>query len=140
MAAEEDETLAAAFWGVARQLRRRSRESLASWDVTPSQSRALGVLTRRGVLRLSDLADHLHIAPRSATEVVDSLQERGLAERRPDQNDRRATLIALTAEGERVGQAIRSAREAEGERYFDLLSATDRAHLARLLHQLRQGA
>lgn len=140
MAADDDETLPTAFWAVARQLRRLSRASLAPWDLTPSQSRALSVLTRHGVLRLTDLSAHLHIAPRSTTEVVDSLQERGLAERRPEPSDRRVALVALTDEGERVGQAIRSAREAEGERYFDVLSASDRAHLAALLCKLRSTA
>ncbi len=81
---EQDETLSEAFWAVARLLRRRNREALAPWDVTPSQSRAVGVLTRHGTMRLSELAEHLRIVARSATEVVDDLQERGLVERLPD--------------------------------------------------------
>src|SRR5260370_37630709 len=87
----EDESLSEAFWGVARQLRRLTRETLEPWEITPGQSRALGVLMHHGVMRLRELSDHLHIAPRSTTEVVDGLQERGLVERRPDPNDRRAT-------------------------------------------------
>jgi DNA-binding MarR family transcriptional regulator len=42
-------------------------------------------------MRLSELSEHLHIAPRSATEVVDALESRGLVRRRPDPDDRRAT-------------------------------------------------
>src|SRR3954453_15901764 len=66
-----DGTLSEAFWRVARELRHQSRETLEPWGVTPSQSRALGVLLRHGVIRLSELSDHLHIAARSTTEVVD---------------------------------------------------------------------
>jgi DNA-binding MarR family transcriptional regulator len=135
--ADEDETLTETFWGVARRLRQLSRKTLAPWDVNPSHARALGVLMHHGVLRLSDLSDHLHIAPRSTTEVVDALQERGLVERRPDPDDRRATLVALTREGLRVGKAIRSARTAEAERFFGELSQTDRAQLTRILRKLR---
>lgn len=135
--ADDEETLSEAFWGVARQLRHLSRETLAPWDISPSQSRSLGVLTSHGVMRLSELSEHLHIAPRSATEVVDSLEQRGLVERRPDPNDRRATLVALTDQGKRVSQATRSARNAEAERFFGGLSATDRTHLARILRKLR---
>jgi DNA-binding MarR family transcriptional regulator len=135
---EEDESLSEAFWGVARQLRHLSRETLEPWQVTPGQSRAIDVLTRHGVMRLSELADHLRIVPRSTTEVVDSLEERGLVERRPDPNDRRATLVALTRGGTKVGAAIRSARDAETERFFGGLSKSDRDHLARILGKLRR--
>jgi DNA-binding MarR family transcriptional regulator len=138
VATNEDETLSEAFWRVARQLRTLSRESLAPWDITPSQSRALVVLMRHGVMRLSELSDHLRIAARSTTEVVDALQERGLAERRPDPSDRRATLVALTEAGTEVGRTIRKARSAENERDFDVLSTADRAQLARLLAKLRR--
>ena len=133
----EEETLSESFWGVARRLRHLSRETLAPWDITPSQSRALSVLMRAGTLRPSELAEHLHIAPRSATEVVDDLQERGLVERHPDPADRRATLVALTDAGTAAGQAIAAARQAEAEGFFAALSEADRADLSRILRKLR---
>lgn len=135
---DDDESLPEAFWSVARQLRHLSRETLEPWEITPGHSRALGVLMHHGVMRLGELSEHLRIAPRSATEVVDGLQERGLVERRPDPNDRRATLIALTDQGTRVGTAIRAARRAEAERFFGGLSEADRVHLARILRELRR--
>ncbi len=132
-----DETLSDAFWSVARQLREASHESLAPWDVTPAQLRALRVLQHHGTLRLSELSDHLHIAARSATEVVDALESRGLVRRRSDPGDRRATLVELTEQGASVLDAIRAARGTEAERVFGRLSRTDRAHLARILRKLR---
>ncbi|PWR09913.1 MarR family transcriptional regulator [Micromonospora acroterricola] len=133
----DDESLAETFWAVAGRLRRQAQESLAPWDVTPSQSRALGVLARHGELRPGAIAEHLRIAPRSATEVIDDLQARGLVERRPDPADRRATLVALTQEGERVSAAIRAARRAEADRFFGHLDDADRDQLARILRTLR---
>jgi DNA-binding MarR family transcriptional regulator len=138
MADDEEETLSDAFWGVAHQLRHLRRETLAPWDIAPSHSRALGVLTRHGAMRLSELSDRLHIAARSTTEVVDGLQDRGLVERHPDPEDRRATLVALTDEGIRVGQAIRASRDAEAEAYFSVLSEAERSDLAGLLRKLRR--
>jgi DNA-binding MarR family transcriptional regulator len=132
-----DETLSEAFWSVARQLRHTSQETLAPWDITPSHLRALRVLMRRGVMRLSELSDHLHIAARSTTEVVDALETRGLVERRPDPDDRRATLVVLTEHGTSVLDAIRTARGTETQRAFGRLSQADRAHLARILRKLR---
>lgn len=137
MAADDQDTaLADLFWRVAATLRRTSRDSLAQWDISPSHSRAIAVLERHGVMRLRELSDHLHIAARSTTEVVDGLEDRGLIERRPDPHDRRATLVGLTPSGIRVSRAISSAREADAERFFGVLSDTDRKQLADLLRKL----
>ncbi|BBH69002.1 hypothetical protein ACTI_56870 [Actinoplanes sp. OR16] len=133
----ETEPLFEAFWAVARRLRHSTRVALEPWNITPSQSRAVGVLARHGEMRLSALADHLRIAPRSATEVVDDLQRRDLADRRPDPADRRATLVALTAAGAETAAAIQQARAAEGERLFAVLDPSDRAALSRILRILR---
>lgn len=133
-----DESLADAFWSVARRLRETSQETLAPWDITPAHLRALRVLKRHGTMRLSELSDHLRIAPRSTTEVVDALESRGLVQRRPDPGDRRATLAELTEHGGSVLDAIRTAaRGTEAERVFGRLSAADRAELARILRTLR---
>ena len=132
-----DESLAEAFWSVARRLRHLTHETLEPIGITPGQSRAVAVLMRHGVMRLSELSDHLRIAPRSTTEVVDGLQERGLVERRPDPADRRATLVALTDAGQATAEATRTARHAEAERFFADLDADDRATLARILNALK---
>lgn len=132
----EDEGLGELFWAVARRLRHGTRDALAPWEVTPSQARALSVLTRHGPQRLTTLAEHLRIAARSATEVVDHLQDRGLVERRPDPADRRATIVTLTGEGTAAADGIRAAREAAAERMFAGLTPADRADLARILRRL----
>jgi DNA-binding MarR family transcriptional regulator len=134
---DAEETLSEAFRSVAHRLRTTSQETLAPWDITPSHLRALRVLLRRGVMRLSELSWNLNIAPRSATEVVDALETRGLVRRRPDPDDRRATLVELTDHGTSVMDAIRTARGTEAERLFDRLSPADREHLARILRQLQ---
>jgi DNA-binding MarR family transcriptional regulator len=132
-----DEALSEALMSVARQLRGTSQATLAPWNITPGQLRALRVLGHHGPQRMSELSDHLHIAARSTTEVVDALEFRGLVERRPDQVDRRATLAELTERGASVLSAIRAARGTEAERIFNRLSEADKAHLARVLRTLR---
>ncbi|WP_250037820.1 MarR family winged helix-turn-helix transcriptional regulator [Paractinoplanes maris] len=136
----DDEGLLEAFFAVSRQLRHRTREALEPWALTPSLGRAISVLSHHGDLRPSALAEHLRIAPRSATEVVDDLQDAGLAERHPDPADRRAVLVTLTDEGVRISRDIRAARQAAGEQFFAKLSAGDRAELGRLLRRLREDA
>lgn len=135
----EEGSLAEAFWQVARRLRHQSREALAPWGVSPSQMRALGVLLRHGPMRAGTLAEHLRIAPRSATEVVDALAERGLVARHPDPADRRATQVSATSAGTELAAAVRAARAAEADRVFATLDEHDRAELGRLLRRLAEG-
>jgi DNA-binding MarR family transcriptional regulator len=120
----------------ARTQRRRWREALAPWDLSPHHARALSVVCEREGVRLSDLAEALHIAPRSATEVADALQARDLVERTPDPADRRAVVLAPTAGGRRVHGEIAAARAADTRDLFARLDPADRAALARILRTL----
>ncbi len=132
------ESLGEQFGAVARRLRAASMASLSAWDVTPSQMRAIRILTgHEGGVRSSELAQHLHIAPRSATEVVDALETKGLVQRSPDPTDRRATLVSLTTHGAELMDSVRRARGLESERLFERLSRSDRTHLARILGRLQ---
>lgn len=89
-----------------------------------------------GVTRLKDLAERLRIAPRSATEVVDQLEAKGLLRRDPDPTDRRATLIVATDAGAQLYNSIRAERRDKSTEYLATLNAHDRAELARILGQL----
>lgn len=134
--ADDTAALTEAFWSVARRLRTASRDSLARWDITPSQSRALSVMARHDPMRLRALSDHLRIAARSGTEVVDALEENDLVDRRPDPSDRRATLVGLTEKGSALADELSAARKSEADAYFARLSPTDRKNLARILRKL----
>jgi DNA-binding MarR family transcriptional regulator len=122
----------------ARAQRRRWRELLEPWDLTPSQSRALRVIGDGDGTRVSDLAEALRIAPRSATEVADSLEARGLVERAPDPDDRRAVRLRATAAGRAIRDEVAVARAADAQAFFGRLAGEDRATLARLLRELAQ--
>jgi DNA-binding MarR family transcriptional regulator len=132
-----DDSLADALGAVTRQLRERSAETLAPWDITPAHLRALRTLSRHGTMRLSELSERLEIAPRTATEVVDALESGDLVRRRADPGDRRATLVEVTEHGTDVLAEIRAARGTEAGRIFGRLTPADRAELARILGLLR---
>ena len=139
MPEDDAEALGELLMRAARGQRRRWRDTLAPWDLSPHHARALRVVTDRAGMRLSDLAEALHIAPRSATEVADALQARGLVERRPDPTDRRAVVLTPTEEGRRVQAEIAAARAADNRDLFARLDADDRATLARILRTLAEG-
>jgi DNA-binding MarR family transcriptional regulator len=107
-------------------------EALADWDVTPGQARALRVLAAADAMRPADLAEALRIAPRSATEVVDALEERGWVRREPDPTDRRATRLVPTEDGRRLVVRIDDVRREASQRVLDVLTPTQR----RTLHEI----
>ena len=118
---------------LARRVRREHAESLATWDVTPSQARALRVLSSRDEgMRPSALADDLRIAPRSATDVVDGLEARGWVSRAADPTDRRATVLSLTRDGRELVERIEGVRRLASERVLDVLTEAQR----RTLHEI----
>jgi DNA-binding MarR family transcriptional regulator len=120
----------------ARGLRRRWAASLEPWDLSPHHARALQVVGDLGSPRLGTVAERLRIAPRSATEVIDALEERGLIERAPDDSDRRAIRVSLTTRGRQLLAEVDAARGAAGAEHFAPLTATERADLADLLNKL----
>ncbi|MEV8180649.1 MarR family transcriptional regulator [Specibacter sp. NPDC078692] len=148
------------FHAAFRGLRRTWAEQLAPWELTPHQWRALMTLNRHshghnpsathshtpsdcgpdcntGDVRLKDLAERLRIAPRSATEVVDQLEAKGLVRRDADPSDRRATLIVPTDAGRQLFTEVQAERRDKSKEYFGRLNAEDQSELARILSQLR---
>ncbi|NLU82294.1 MarR family transcriptional regulator [Rhodococcus sp. HNM0569] len=134
------ETLRDLVLGTARTLRRRWVSTLQPWQLSPHEFRALRVVEHDERPRLSAVARALHIAPRSATEVIDRLEERGLTERVPDEFDRRATCVRTTADGRRVLDELRSARDADSDEFFAGITDAERAELRRILTKLHGGA
>lgn len=148
------------FRAAFRGLRRTWSQQLAPWELTPHQWRALSTLMHhhpekpikpakstgdavqasidcsQGDVRLKDLAGRLRIAPRSATEVVDQLEAKGLVRRDPDPTDRRATLIVATNSGQKLFADIQAERRDKSTEYFSRLNQHDRAELARILSVL----
>ena len=92
----------------ARRAWRAMSELVLDHDRKVAVSKALGMSwTRALVLRrlaaepltLSALAAQLTADPPYVTLMVDDLEERGLVERRPHPDDRRAKLVSLTPAG-----------------------------------------
>jgi DNA-binding MarR family transcriptional regulator len=133
---EPDADLGDLVLRVARGLRQRGAAVTAPWDLAPHQARALRVVARHGQVRPGRIAAHLRVAPRSVTDVIDALEERGLVERAPDPADRRATVVTLTASGRRLVDEIDEARRGDLSSFFSQLSERDQATLRRILTTL----
>ena len=77
-------------------------------EARPSHGCVFGNMRPEGV-RLTDVAERSRITKQSVGEIVSDLEELGWVERVPDPADKRAKLVRLTAEGEKVQAAARAA-------------------------------
>jgi MarR family transcriptional regulator, organic hydroperoxide resistance regulator len=82
-----------------------------------------------------ELARRLHYDPSNITALADSLEARGLIERRADASDRRFRLLALTPEGERL-RAMLEERLAQPPLFLDRLTPTEQEQLLQLLAKI----
>jgi DNA-binding MarR family transcriptional regulator len=87
-------------------------------------------------LRPARLAERLHIAPRSLTDVLDALEEAGLIRRSPDPLDRRAQILTATADGRAMQQRLEEVRDRAAEEVFASLLPDERDRLGGLLRRV----
>jgi DNA-binding MarR family transcriptional regulator len=74
---------------------------LATDGVDSADYGSLSLIGVRGEVRLTQLADQLGLALTTASDVVRRLESRGHVRRRPNPDDGRSFLFALTARGDR---------------------------------------
>jgi DNA-binding MarR family transcriptional regulator len=85
-------------------------EAAARHQLTGAQARLLALLSREPQ-PMRSIARQLKCEPSNITGIVDRLEARGLAERRPDPGDRRVKLAAATDEGRRTADQLRGSLE-----------------------------
>jgi DNA-binding MarR family transcriptional regulator len=103
--------------------------------LTPTKLRALDLIGESGGMRVGELADRVGVDETTATRLVDRLEAHDVVERSAAPDDRRATVVALTAEGERLLEEVAARRR---EFFCDVLAALDppdRGELVRLTTQ-----
>ena len=117
---------------VQREIARHALAGLGSQGFT-----ALAVIRRFGPVRVSDVAERLHIDLSVASRQVTALVAAGYAEREPDPDDRRAYRVSVTEPGAEV---LRESHRRMVEAFARPLAGWDEAEIAALatgLHRLR---
>lgn len=89
-------------------LHARLQRELAAIDEEFSLSRSQRsvILSLQENRRLGWLSRELHLSPPALTAIADGLAEKGLVERQPDPDDRRAVVLALSAQGRSVLEGL----------------------------------
>jgi DNA-binding MarR family transcriptional regulator len=97
-------------------------------------------LTAEPIRTQAALADAIRADRTRIIAVLDDLQERDLISRRPDPDDRRARLLALTGSGEALRRKAQSAIQRREEGLLSALTPEIRAGFLTALQQLSNDA
>ena len=103
--------------------------------LSPGLVKTLLQLSSEDPRAMRDLADRWGCDASYVTALVDGLEERGLAERRPHPTDRRVKTVLLTAEGTQA-RAEMLARLGEPPPAFSALTDDEQRQLRDLLRKL----
>ena len=103
----------------------------ATHDVSMIQTRLLGVLRDRRPT-MQELARLLELDKSSVTGLVDRAEKRGLVQRTPSVDDRRAIHVTLTSSGRRVVNDVVGAFQTDISALTECLSREDTKRLSAL--------
>lgn len=80
-------------------IKKKGREILQDFNITPPQFDALQVLEDEGELTIGDLSSKLFLAPSTITYLVDRMEKNCLVTRIRDNKDRRSIKIKVEDKG-----------------------------------------
>lgn len=89
-------------------------------------------------MTLKQIADDTGSDAPATTVAVNDLEHRGLVERQPHPENRRAKLVSLTRAGQQVVDQVHSTVRDDAPAGFQALSKTDLAHLRRILERVER--
>ncbi|MGD9657629.1 MAG: MarR family winged helix-turn-helix transcriptional regulator [Methylocystis sp.] len=125
-------------------LRADQWEALSKTPLNPTQAQILNFLSRRGGARVGAVAAELGVSQPTATDSIAALERKGLAVRRAEPQDARATTASATARGRALAKSLES-RVGATERALAALDVGEQTQLLALVvklirHLQREGA
>ena len=120
--------------------RRRFQAALEPEGLHPRHFGVMTMVAAQPGMSQQQLHEKTAIDPSSMVAVIDELEARGLAERRPNPDDRRARTIVLTEQGEQALKRTRTVAAELQREFFATLTADERRTLHALLRKLAGSA
>jgi DNA-binding MarR family transcriptional regulator len=119
-------------------LRARSRAWHQDTPLTPAQYHMLLALSHQPELGVGEMAAAAGCTSPTATRMLDGLERDGVVVREPSSDDRRRTIVSLTAKGKRHLAQQRRKNQEKKQRLYEQLSPAERRQTEDLLHRLAQ--
>lgn len=117
-------------------LKKRGRDILSNFDITPPQLDALLVLREFGELTMGELCQKMFLACSTATDLIDRMERNGLIERLRDTADRRVIRLRVLEKGSSVIDEVLEARRTYLAAIMAAIDVSDKERLIQSLEQL----
>ena len=108
-------------------------------DCSREEVRALTMLQAKSPRTMGDLAESLNVPLSTATHTVSRLVEKGLAERRRSEEDRRVVEIDLSPEGRAMRSQLREYRREMARCWLTPLTRGEREIFLELMGKITHG-
>jgi DNA-binding MarR family transcriptional regulator len=113
-------------------------KGLGERGLTRARAELIWRLSQQGAMTQRALSQVLQCTPRNVTGLVDALETSGLVARQPHPTDRRATLVALTEQGQRAAMDWQAGYQGVGTLLFADLDAGELARFVTTVDLLLQ--
>lgn len=121
---------------VSNQVSSSFARSLAECEVTVAEWVVLRLLFSSETVMATSLADQLGMTRGAITKIIDKLEAKGFVSRGTREDDRRSQSLSLTLVGLELVPRLAALADANDARFFDCLSASERAAMMALLQKL----
>jgi DNA-binding MarR family transcriptional regulator len=105
------------------------QDTRKQFDFGMSRLKALTAFKEEREYTMTELSRNAYVSMPTMTDMVDTLVEEGIAERRRDDQDRRVVKVCLTEKGKEMRRQFMERRRKELENVFGRLSLNDRKEL-----------
>ena len=117
-------------------IKRKGREILNDFPITPPQFVALQWLNEEGDMTIGELSTKMFLAFSTTTDLIDRMEKNHLVERIRDQKDRRVVQIHLLEKGKKLINEVLDTRRKYLAEILEDMSTEDVDQISLSLHQL----
>lgn len=119
-------------------IRKRGRDILSNFDITPPQFDALLLLRENGELTMGELCQKMYLACSTATDLIDRMERNDLIVRERDNEDRRVIRLKTKPKGLQIIEEVLRARKAYLSTILAQVADEDKEQLIRALGQVHR--
>jgi len=131
----EAQLLLQEFYRIARSRHALFRSLLSRYGVTLQQWHLLMHMKTREKMRVTDLSEMMLVSKPTASRMLNTLCDKGLARKKTDSKDRRLVYVELTPKGKRV---VGEAHIKQREMVSKVLAEMDRDETQAFLHTMEK--
>lgn len=134
----KDEMILIALHKIVKDLDHETMQIAGHYGLSFPQFMVLEALMHKDEMCIGDIKDTILSSNGTIPVIIQNLEKQGLLKRRKDQNDRRKSMISLTAQGRQIIEKIVPENENMYHMRFQIWSEEEKRTLIHLLNRYRQ--